>query len=140
MNRSSLQTIILGYDGSEGSGRAAELASTIAAAFDSTVIVVVAFPSYPRISSPSKEDAVEIMRAREIGEELTTRLRDRGLRAETDVLEGPAADAILRAAEARGADLIVVGSRGYGQVAGLLLGSVSNRIAHEADRPVLVAR
>ncbi|MCZ9347586.1 universal stress protein [Streptomyces sp. TRM76130] len=48
------------------------------------------------------------------------------------------AEAILDAAE--DADLIVVGTRGRGGFAGLLLGSVSLKVAAHADRPVVVAR
>ena len=42
-------------------------------------------------------------------------------------------------ARARDVDVIVVGSRGLGTLAGALLGSVSRDVAHHADRPVLVA-
>lgn len=52
--------------------------------------------------------------------------------------EGPVARCLLEAAE--GADLLVVGSRGRGGFAGLLLGSVSQQVAHHAPCPVVIVR
>jgi nucleotide-binding universal stress UspA family protein len=54
------------------------------------------------------------------------------------VAEGHPADVLVRAA--RGADLLVVGSRGHGGFAGSLLGSVSQYCVHHAACPVLVVR
>lgn len=51
----------------------------------------------------------------------------------TVVLDGPAAEKIIGAAEAEKADMIVMGSRGLGHVAGLLMGSVSHKVNHLAS-------
>jgi nucleotide-binding universal stress UspA family protein len=56
---------------------------------------------------------------------------------ETELLDSPPAEAITRVAEARGADEIVIGSRGLGRVRSAL-GSVSQEVLHRARVPVVV--
>jgi len=51
----------------------------------------------------------------------------------------PATEIVAAAAEAK-VDMIVIGSRGLGQIGGLILGSVSERVLHGATVPVLVVR
>lgn len=53
---------------------------------------------------------------------------------------GDYADAILKAAEDTGADMIVLGSRGLGNVKELLLGSVSHKVAQRANCSVVTVR
>jgi nucleotide-binding universal stress UspA family protein len=53
---------------------------------------------------------------------------------------GHAAREIVDEAKEHGADTIVMGSRGRGDLAGLLLGSTAHKVIHLADRPVLVVR
>jgi len=53
---------------------------------------------------------------------------------------GDAAAAIIEFAREHGVDLIVVGSRGHGRFPGLLLGSVSQKLASHAPCSVLIAR
>jgi nucleotide-binding universal stress UspA family protein len=57
--------------------------------------------------------------------------------AEGEVLAGPAAKTLAEACE-DGVDLLVAGSRHYGPVTRVLLGSVSSQLIHEAPCPVLV--
>jgi nucleotide-binding universal stress UspA family protein len=57
-----------------------------------------------------------------------------------EVLEGPPADAIQNVAQVRECDLIMMGSRGHGALASLLLGSVSYRMLAHAPVPVTVVR
>jgi nucleotide-binding universal stress UspA family protein len=56
----------------------------------------------------------------------------------TRIEHGAAAEGILRVAEEGGHDLIVMGSHGYGRVHTALLGSVSQRVLHRAEVPVLL--
>ncbi len=56
----------------------------------------------------------------------------------TSVMVGGAAHPIASIADDADADLIVCGTRGHSAVAGLLLGSVTQRLLHLARQPVLV--
>ena len=60
-------------------------------------------------------------------------------RIEIETRTGPVAETILDIAREEGADTIVVGKRGHGRVAGLLLGSVSQKIVCGVSCPVIVA-
>jgi nucleotide-binding universal stress UspA family protein len=55
---------------------------------------------------------------------------------EREVVEGPAAQVLLE--RAQGADLLVVGARGRGGFAGLVLGSVSTQCSQHASCPVVI--
>ncbi len=59
---------------------------------------------------------------------------------ETVVRHGSPADEIVRRAAESGAGLIVMGSRGWGEMHAVLLGSVSERVLHTAPCPVLIVR
>jgi nucleotide-binding universal stress UspA family protein len=62
------------------------------------------------------------------------------LRVTQALLEGRPKDAIVTEAERWGADLVVVGSHGYGPIRRFFLGSVSLFVAHHAPCSVLVVR
>ncbi|NLT34821.1 MAG: universal stress protein [Gaiellales bacterium] len=136
----SVKTIVLGYDGTDGARRAAVVAASLAEALGAHIIVATAFPPYPRISEPTEKHAIEIAEARRTAEEMVQELNARGLIAEADELEGPAGETIVTCARTRRSELIVLGSRGLGELASLVLGSTSEYVAHHADVPVLIAR
>ncbi len=58
------------------------------------------------------------------------------LTIESHLLEGPPAPALI--VRGKRADLLVVGSRGHGGFAGLMLGSVSQQLVHHAEFPIVV--
>jgi len=63
-----------------------------------------------------------------------------GIVATTVLLRGDTVDEIVAYADIHDVDVIVVGSRGRGAIAGALLGSVSRGLLGESKRPVLIVR
>jgi len=70
-------------------------------------------------------------------------LDDAGIKAHYEVrntIYGQAAREIMAAAGAHDAGVIVMGSKGRGDLTGLVLGSTAHKVIHLSDRPVLVVR
>ena len=70
-------------------------------------------------------------------------LTQAGVKAHGEVrntIFGYAAREIVGDAEEIGADVIVMGSRGRGDLTGLLLGSTAHKVIHLSHRPVLIVR
>lgn len=141
--------VVVGIDASHPSERALDHAAEIAAISGATLhIVHVAHGSV----SPEAQAYVESANAgtahsnavRTHAEDIVRDAAERALAAyahltvETEVLYGSAGH-VLSPLGAHAA-LIVVGSRGRGGFAGLLLGSVSHAVIHEAPCPVMVVR
>jgi nucleotide-binding universal stress UspA family protein len=138
-----MKRIVIAYDGSEGSREGLGVGVETACASGAVAtLVYVRHAPLPIVGDPFYERALskELHRGRDVLAEARLFAADAGVTAETELLEGDAAEQILELARARGAELIVVGSRGRGALAEALLGSVSQAIVHGADRPVLVAR
>ncbi len=138
-----LKKILLAYDGSECADEAARYAKELAKKFASTITVVYAFHPIPKGWAPAlaaqARDA-EFTQGTACISAVVDRLKAEGVRAEGEVLEGMPADTILQVARVRKSDLIVLGSRGWGQATAFLLGSVSDRVTHGAPCPVLVVK
>ncbi|GGT35965.1 universal stress protein [Streptomyces althioticus] len=138
--------IVVGVDGSPSSLEALRWAARQAALTGGSVLALTSW-DYPQYHgalgwlppSSGDEEALEA-RARE---DLTRCVEETlGAHPSVDVLEevryGTPASVLLRAA--RDASLLVVGSRGLGGFAGLLLGSVAQHCAQHAACPVVVVR
>lgn len=137
------QRILLATDGSASALAAADLAQKLAIQLKADVVVVSAYQPIPRfLGEPeaSQRMAEHVAEREALTDSLVARMTEAGVHAIPEILEGPPADAILRVANARGCDLIVMGSRGRGGAATLLLGSVSQKVLSHADVPVLVAK
>ena len=135
--------ILLATDGSPDAQQALTYACDLALRDSAGVIVVHAFEPVPTYLGDPVEGRVlarHVSAGEEVAEEAAAKLREAGVQVIVEVLEGPPADAILNVAEVRDCDLIVMGSRGHGALASLLLGSVSHRVLAHARVPVMIVR
>jgi nucleotide-binding universal stress UspA family protein len=138
--------IVVGVDGSESSEVALEWAIAEAAMRGSRLDVVNAYGSHRPVSVVGTLNTFdgELLEkdSRSLLDEMVVPLVAAADPRPRSVAEIPSPDtpAVALLAAARGADLLVVGSRGRGEIRGLVLGSVSEQCVHHAPCPVVVVR
>jgi nucleotide-binding universal stress UspA family protein len=133
--------IVLAYDGSEYSQRALQRAKAIAERFEATLWLVHVFrnPSdllgytdYEKLFAKRKSAAQAVL------DDARQQLGRTTFTIQEKLQDGLETESILKVAENCKADLIVMGTRGLGTVKGLLVGSVSRKVIHYAECPVMV--
>ena len=133
--------ILVAIDGSSYSQQALPTAIGVAQKFESDVFVVhVREHDRGRATVYSTETPAESTR---LVADAAKLVRDAGVGANGQLIDaaaGHVAKAIVEAAAANDIDLIVMGSRGLGDIGGLFLGSVTHKVMQLADVPVLVTR
>ena len=145
-----MKMIVAAVDRSKPSLRAADFAAELAQKYDAELILLSVVRDV-EARDPGLEAYAHMEGLREPVPSLAidalhgslAPVRDKAIatgarRVSTDVRIGEAADEILACLTDQAADLLVIGSRGHGRLAGLLLGSVVQRIAGVAPCPVLV--
>ena len=146
--RPRMQRIVVGVDGSETSRHALRWAAQEAQSHDAELHVVHAWevpglgagiglsPGRRTTAAPEDQrDAAQQLLSDVISQELGA---DPPAKVRSSIGRGSAASVLLEASA--GADLLVVGSRGLGGFVGLLLGSVSTKMANHAICPVVIVR
>jgi maltose/moltooligosaccharide transporter len=137
----SVTTVVVGYDGSPASDRAARRAFDVVDG-GGRVVLVTASPTLmsagptrePLLDGPSRSERDEILsRGRDL-------IRQLGMEARLVASDGEPAAAIAETAAAEAADLIIVGATGTGYVARAILGSTPAAILRLAPCDVLVVR
>jgi nucleotide-binding universal stress UspA family protein len=140
--------VVVGIDDSEPSEHALDVAAEIAAATGATLDIV-------RVEHMRSAESWAYVESSQAGNEHTRAARAEAtntleaaekralaahpdLTVETEVLFGDPGKVLPPLGEHAG--LLVVGSRGRGGFAGLVLGSVSHKVIHDAESPVMVVR
>lgn len=135
-----METILVGFDGSDGSERAVARAAEIAKAFGAAVHVTSVAPMlvgasramgpYDPTDSPADHEA-QLERA-------TTILAESGIEAKIDPAHGDPAEEILEVADKIDADLIVLGTHERSLIERALGMSVSGTVSRKTHRDVLI--
>jgi nucleotide-binding universal stress UspA family protein len=135
-----MRKIVVGVDGSPCSTRALQWACDEAKLTGGEVTAVHAW-TYPYpgrrtgVSEPRDDMELEAMSELRDALEPVVSTTGNGVVVHPRLVEGSAVTALLD--EAADADLLVVGSRGRGGLAAMMLGSVSNAVVHHATCPVV---
>lgn len=147
-----ISQILVAVDGSSHADRAIDFAAEMAASFDARLTIVNVVPyvstvplalgSYAELEGlyADSRDVLE-----DAGDQIVAAAADRARKAgatniETRVEFGSPAGAVCDAAEAIEADVVVMGRRGLGDFGGLFLGSVTHKVAHNADCTVVTVK
>lgn len=138
-----MRRILAATDGSASAADAVRFAIELAAEQQAELLLVHVVPAVDVVPAtvfsiggafphePSIEDEVLL-------EEAAAVAAEHGVIATTALLAGDTVDEIVAYADSHVVDLIVLGTRGQGALATVMLGSVSHGVLHESRRPVLV--
>ncbi len=143
-----MHKILLATDGSDYSLQSLKKIIPMAKAVDAGVTIIsvaeeVPFPRGTEGMSKEEMDALfnTINREAKLGlERAKEHFEVEGLKVQTVLRAGKAADSICDEAEKGGYDLIVIGDSGLGGLKELFLGSVSNKVAHQAKTDVMIVK
>ncbi|MEO8696473.1 MAG: universal stress protein [Acidimicrobiales bacterium] len=140
-----LKSILVAIDGSRSSMDARDFAVELAAEQQAQLLFVHVIPTidtwatwdedggYALPHEPTEQDRAVL----DIAAELAA---SQGVHVTTALLGGPTTAEIVAYGESHGVDLIILGSRGHGAVAGALFGSVSRAVSRKTTLPVVIVR
>lgn len=136
------EKMLLAVDGSEPSRRAVSVAGALAMRTGGEVLVlhVREREFVHRFGLVDVETPAEAM---DVVDAVVRQLKDEGIAVRGEILAttiGRVARVIVDAAANEGAGIIVMGTRGLSDWGGLFLGSVTHRVLHLSEIPVLVVR
>ncbi len=139
MDATATFLIVVGVDGSEQSLAALHWAVDEARLRHGKVRVITAW-HYPPVPSTVEDSGIDdsFHAAERVQADALKAVAADGMDIAGKVVRDSPAIALLDAA--KDADLLIVGSRGHGGFAGLLIGSISGQVSHHAPCPVLIVR
>ena len=146
---------LVAVDGSDHSWKALDLATELASAVDAELVILHVVPYEPMPKGleqfakiegiPIEEEEARFHLSRQFGDRIASeaeaRARKSGLdRVTTRVAEGNAAHEIVEMAGTKDTEMVFLGSRGLGEIRGMLMGSVSHKVMHLAPCTCVVVK
>jgi nucleotide-binding universal stress UspA family protein len=140
-----MEKILVPVDGSEQSHKAVAFAADLAKHYSATLYLLHVFKLTIIPEGFGEYVVSDRAQLRALGDKIIAaaegEARGHGIeRITATVVEGDPAERIIDYAKEHEVDIIVIGSRGLGTFKGLLLGSVSNKVSHRADRTCVIVR
>ncbi len=146
-----LKNILVATDASPASNRAITLAADMAGKYGATLHLLYAVremqlpPELKKMAEVEKiagarTDVLDFVGRKILGDAESRALKKGASKVTSSLEHGDPATVILRYAKRRKADLIVLGTRGLGQVKGMLMGSVSRKVTNLSDISCLIIR
>jgi nucleotide-binding universal stress UspA family protein len=141
--------IAVAVDGSESSNKVYDVAAQLTKLSNGKLIIVHVVMSPQPVGGLFYTDAYSVDKLRIDLEEAGNRLlqsysekslNEYNIAVETILAQGYPPDAIIREANAKGADLIVIGSKGFSGAKHFFIGSVPNSVLHHSTVPVLLVK
>src|SRR5258708_32823715 len=144
----AIRTIVVACDCSEASSRALRYADGIAARGGGEIVAVYGAPISARVegvgvpaASACRDDREQVMLPlRHCVEEALAGALSPSTARSIVIADQTPSDAIITAGEEHDADLIIMGTRERSRLLRTVLGSVTDNVLHESDRPVLLVR
>lgn len=139
--------LLIATDGSDHAGRAIEAAARLCKLVPETEVVLlnvrelpVYYGELPAYDFAAIEEAASLNQTKLL-EEALAKARASGLQqVVTEAAVGVPATEIARVAQERAVDQIVIGTHGRNALAGLVMGSVAQRVVHLVNMPVLLVK
>ena len=146
-----LKNILVATDASPASNRAINFAADLAGKYGATLHLLYAVremqlpPELKKMAEVEKiagarSDVLDFVGKKILSDAQTRALKKGAGKIKTTLERGDPATAIMRYGKRRKVDLIVLGTRGLGQVKGMLMGSVSRKVTNLSDISCLIIR
>ena len=145
------KTILVAVDGSDHALKAVDIAADLAQKYDAQLVLLSVFKHLSSLESThslvrsDKELGSAEATLRDLAKDAVKtakeRAKERGVqKLESSTKEGRPARTIVAFAKEKGADAIIMGSRGLGDVTGFMLGSVSHKVSALAECTVITVK